>query len=863
MADIQSLIDYLKINRREEEEKAKNKITIAVIDQNYHEDNRTLSEVFSTDIKNNSLVIPLATKISFTNQTNIYIAQDGSNVLYYQQQEVDDGTGETQIEYRNINDITGWEIIDDANFIAVELNEGKSNYYYSFITDRILLLPDLPDVYLFPDVFAYDADKVEIGEGQFDYPDHEGYSNSIGDLFLREVIDVNPSDSEKKRKVQVSKASQNAKVFLYPQLKYKLMDNSNEYRYSLRYVYIIPGEKTYQKNKQYASAIVVRFTYIGALLEFLNQTVFYIEYLELSGNKGVKKVFVDTYAKFIDLEIAAKRNNINGLLELFHYTPKIFLETVNKSTLWDVVGTALQSSLTNVGLNKEDIVLKVLRTIATLERTPTIFLSELLAKKNGKESYFYLLFKKMDLDNFVAYTNFIKEIWLKSEFSNPDYKVFNTKKEKKEVFDGPIILPYTSDKTLGIYHSNTDIEWIDNYTKFEVTLETGKTKVNTQNKRNEKDKIKYTYHPFQPIGIKNVDQQKTELKLEYFIPAFYLKAVEEKKALANTFTSIEYGVDVITTISGVGNLLKLRHLTKLGKISKVISSFKKGAAIIEITSGTTNALLKLTALKDTKYGEALSEYLFYLEMLSLSVDVTDWISTGLKKSATNVLEHSDELNKHLDDLVKKDELDEVGKNRVLDELVEVSEKNRNTGKFTINNEGEITLKKFNKISERVKKEYGVSMHLIDRNNETFIELFKRWQQKPLQGFWVDQKLISKNYKIELDGPALYLFKGATAKGLYKVTSYTVQHELYHMKMWIKIKEAYPNSYLKKFHKIPDKVHEAYVLSEFVKAKKFSKKTVWDEGDIIDDLDAFNINFGQNKALKYFETFELEDYLKTL
>jgi len=860
MADIQSLIDYLKINRRQEEEKAKNNITIGIVDQNYNEINRTTKEVLLTDITKKSTVVPLAIKISFTNQTSVYISQTGSNIVYYKQQEVADGNGGVQVEYRNINDITDWEVLDDTNFIAVQLNEGKANYYYSYDIERIVVLPDLPDVYIYPDVFAYDADKVDIGEHQFDYKDHEGYTNSLGDRFLREAFDVNPRDSEKKRKVQVSKASQNAKVFLYPQLKYKLMDNSNEYRYSLRYVYIIPGEKRYDKNKQYASAIVVRFTYIGALLEFLNQTIFYIEYLELSGNKGIKKVFVDTYSKFIDNEISGKRNDINGLLELFHYTPKIFLETVNKSTLWDVVGTALQSSLTNVGLNKEDIVLKVLRTIATLERTPTIFLSELLAKKNGKESYFYGLFNKMNTDNFVAYTNFIKEIWLKSKFSNPEYKVFNAKKDKKEVFDGPIVLPYTSDKTLGIYHSNTDIGWIDNYSKFEVKLETGKIK-RTGRRTYEDVTIDYTYHPFQPIGIKNVDQQKTELKLEHFIPAFYLKAVEEKKAVANTFTSIEYGVDVITTISGVGNLLKLRHLTKVSKLGKVISSFKKGAAIIEITSGTTNALLKLTGIADTELGNALSEYLFYLEMLSLSVDVTDWIRKGLKKSATNVLEHSDDLNKHLDELVEKGEMTPTQKTKVLDELAEVSEKNRNTGKFTINNEGEITLKKFNKISDRVKKEYGVSMHLIDRNNETFIELFKRWQQKPLQGFWVDQKLISKNYKIELEGPALYLFKGATAKGVYKVTSYTVQHELYHMKMWLKIKESYPKSYLKKFHEIPDEVHEAYVLSEFVKAKKFSKKTIWDEGDIIDDLDAFNINFGQNKNLKYFETFDLEDYLK--
>lgn len=109
-----------------------------------------------------------------------------------------------------------------------------------------------------------------------------------------------------------------------------------------------------------------------------------------------------------------------------------------------------------------------------------------------------------------------------------------------------------------------------------------------------------------------------------------------------------------------------------------------------------------------------------------------------------------------------------------------------------------------------------------------------------------------------------MFKGTTAKGLYKVTSYTVQHELYHMKMWLKIKESYPNSYLKKFHEIPDEVHEAYVLSEFVKAKKFSKKTIWDEGDIIDDLDAFNVNFRKGKSkkgLRDFEDFDLKNYLR--
>lgn len=96
----------------------------------------------------------------------------------------------------------------------------------------------------------------------------------------------------------------------------------------------------------------------------------------------------------------------------------------------------------------------------------------------------------------------------------------------------------------------------------------------------------------------------------------------------------------------MGNLAKFRHLARLGEAGSLIAKIKLGAGIVEITSGVTNTLLKLTRLNDTEAGKALQEYLFYLELLSLSGELTVAIKKGLQKSAKEVLEHSDDLEQH-------------------------------------------------------------------------------------------------------------------------------------------------------------------------------------------------------------------------
>ena len=67
-------------------------------------------------------------------------------------------------------------------------------------------------------------------------------------------------------------------------------------------------------------------------------------------------------------------------------------------------------------------------------------------------------------------------------------------------------------------------------------------------------------------------------------------------------------------MSGIGNLAKFRHLAKLGQAGSIIAKIKLGAGIVEVTSGVTNTLLKLSGFEETEIGKALQEYLFYFEI---------------------------------------------------------------------------------------------------------------------------------------------------------------------------------------------------------------------------------------------------------
>lgn len=147
------------------------------------------------------------------------------------------------------------------------------------------------------------------------------------------------------------------------------------------------------------------------------------------------------------------------------------------------------------------------------------------------------------------------------------------------------------------------------------------------------------------------------MKLDAIVPVFMLKANLDKQFWSNVMTSAEYAADIITTLSGIGNIAKFRYLTRVAELAEVVEGasavtkvaraanilrYVKGdAGVVEPTSGSVNLMLKITGAKDTEFGESLSKVLFYLELITLAGELTASMKLGLKKSAKEAVKASD------------------------------------------------------------------------------------------------------------------------------------------------------------------------------------------------------------------------------
>lgn len=224
------------------------------------------------------------------------------------------------------------------------------------------------------------------------------------------------------------------------------------------------------------------------------------------------------------------------------------------------------------------------------------------------------------------------------------------------------------------------------------------------------------------------------------MPAFVLQANELKSFWNNVATSGEYAVDILTTISGVGNIAKFRHLSKIAtraeklrfvsqtgkKLSKAKATVAGGAAVVEISSGTINALIKLTGFNDTPFGKALQDFLFYLELLSLSGELTAAIHNGLRINAKKLVEKPEDaakLEKQLDDVVVKGELDEVGKRKVLDELEELAELDLMASRKIGNFGGKVATERQIRQLRGVLKQKGVNL-ILEGDLKSALKQFK-------------------------------------------------------------------------------------------------------------------------------------------
>ena len=400
----------------------------------------------------------------------------------------------------------------------------------------------------------------------------------------------------------------------------------------------------------------------------------YPEYLKEKIIKVFKNAFVDA---------GGDRNKLD---ELYVHAPKFVIASRATPTLLADLNNILTGFVDEIGTNEEVAVLNILRGLHSKllkenKKGHDDFLNALLKPYDDDTTYFERIYDKLNdtggNNNFKAFIDLVYAVWALSNLK--DISRYTTLKDP-----GPQSLGYTSKKILGFYTDgfNFEFETVDQQRLIRVThtqktggsIKYGNGAITTKN-------IGY-YHPFQPLFLPEITNQKGVIKLpNRIIPAFYLKAFDDKNSWSNFEKQVWLAIDVITTITGVGNLLKFRHLAKLQE-AKAVFSLKLGLATIEVTSGTLGILLNFVndcdpEAKDKSFCQYLREFLIILDIATLSIDGIDNL---LRLKARQIIDSGESIIKKLDDAENINTIEKISEDLLelsglLEEYIELLKKN--------------------------------------------------------------------------------------------------------------------------------------------------------------------------------------------
>jgi hypothetical protein len=662
----------------------------------------------------------------------LVVTQDGDEVNCYFKRE-EDGI----ITYLSLEDAllpntneSHYLPYNELTFIDVEL--GASYYYHVTQEQLYILINVLPEIILLGQKFLNYNPKylggLKDGAYELDYKNAKGYTNSVSDQILG-ILEQGGS-AHKLRVVNVSLYPQAGKVYWYPKIIYTNGKITLHYEYHkiLNDHFDIPiGE-----DGKFQPAIKLEFDYVEGFLAFMVLTYFLngVSPLDVWEGSGFrKKDFFKQYVEIIVKYLKLNEDHIYGVLTILYYVPQDFFvrkqtlfsnnsyaEFLGEEFIWSAIQSVLKVPVSNFTVNVEDITVKLLRILIFIQghkgyKNPKdkndYILNELLRRRFQNQSYLIAFYDRMDTSNFVSYNYLIYKIWRNSSYVSPKHPVFEntsyvtkfTDVEEKDKKSAPLMLPYKSNKVVGFYTSNIDTEFTDTeniiFTPDSSILDDAfEFFYGEERSRGVTAWIegnwKITYHPLHPIYLPN-PTEKSAIKVQRVSPALLIKASEDKAFWSNVGTTVSYTFDALTTLSGIGNLAKFRHLARIADAAgylkngiKLKNSFYvyKAAtgtlATVEISSGTINILLRITGLEDTPFGKALTNFLFWMEMLTLSVDLYDAIEDGLRASAKILTEpkQSSILSNKLDEFIKARFIDEADKARILDEVEEIAGKKR-------------------------------------------------------------------------------------------------------------------------------------------------------------------------------------------
>ncbi|MAQ75873.1 MAG: hypothetical protein CL613_06030, partial [Aquimarina sp.] len=313
---------------------------------------------------------------------------------------------------------------------------------------------------------------------------------------------------------------------------------------------------------------------------------------------------------------------------------------INNDKLWIALKSLLSCSVNDKGVSEEDAVINLVEALG--KRSGNTFLNALKSEDIDGDNAFRKLYSRIDNwggdDNFTKLINVLHSIWSKSDY----------------VTQPVVDIPYESSKVLGFYFSSYDVKFSGD-TSIKMIEEViyivpyAGTIYGDGIIREFKDLGTYDiYDPIRLVKYKNIVDPGFRIE-SVDIPMFILKAIAENYSTSNTDRGANFAFEAALTFSGIGNIAKLRHISKLGKLKGTLTGLEGADAILS----TTNLLLKYSGACDPpKQNETNQQNgekkKTFCDKLGFFADVV-----GLASGFTSLAERSVEIKRRADDLLQE------------------------------------------------------------------------------------------------------------------------------------------------------------------------------------------------------------------
>ncbi|MGH1518783.1 hypothetical protein [Chryseobacterium sp. JK1] len=408
MADFEQIIEFLRLYRRSEEA-AQNalpptEVLLTTLDDG--EAYNVNKNTFETDFSKYKRIFGI---LDNHHAEAIYLLKDNGNNKYY----VKKFTG----EYVNLLDETT-ETIPDEWLIEFPIEFGTSSYIYDTVKNLVVIYAEsLKAVTIFPDNIYYDPNgkylkDIESDTYTYDYTDHV---TAFGKIIKILFDDAQYIWNNPEKKVQVLKSEKEGRMTLIPflQIEYGLKNFILKYRYyekGYRPKFLLPDDEC---------SIILKFTSIGGILTFLDQTLFSEGFSLQKGENSnpqrdsFRDQFMNQVIHKIEDSIKSKSTlaYYDAMKTLF-YLPESVAAMFNENFLWTLMEMAMsRDSLTNTrNLAEENIFIKLIKIILQKEGQEVKLMNWFLERiKDGDKniSKFEFIYDRINGDNFIEFAKLI------------------------------------------------------------------------------------------------------------------------------------------------------------------------------------------------------------------------------------------------------------------------------------------------------------------------------------------------------------------------------------------------------------------------------------------------------------------------